>query len=90
MEKEGISKRDLKLIMKKFGKNLYKLEGNYFEYNIKTGCVLLAKRHFMTTPTEMLLAKCAYCQAIKHETTECPDTWCPLYKYMFEKKRYIR
>ena len=89
MKQEGVSKENLKVIMKKFGSR-DESEDNHFEYNTKVGCVLIANRYFLTTPTEMLLAKCAYCQAMEHDTRECYDICCPLYDYMCEKKRYIK
>lgn len=89
MKKEGISKESLKVMMKKF-KNHGAWEIDHFEYNTKIGCVLAAQRKFLKTPTEMLLAKCAYCQSIEHATTKCHDICCPLHDYMCKQKRYTR
>jgi len=91
MKKEGVSKKNLKLAMKIRAKKYGEIPADdHFEYNLLVGCVLLAQRRFLTTPTEMLLAKCAYCQSIEHGTTKCHDKHCPLYDYMSEKKRYLK
>jgi hypothetical protein len=81
-----MKKDNLKKQMEKLRK-WDQLDGGNFLYNFMSGYVLFARGKYKTAQ-ETLLAKCFYCQALEHdgEAGDCPNTDCPLLRFMCEKK----
>jgi len=78
-----LSLKELKEMLREFDKSDYA----HFLYNFMSGYVLFSRGKYKTD-RERLLAKCFYCQALEHdgEAGDCPDTNCPLFSFMCEKK----
>jgi len=89
MDKENLEKMDLYDLIEE-SRECAEAGFVNFGHNSSEGGVLYLRGGFRTAQ-ETLLAKCFYCQALKHhgELGECPDIECPLYRFMREK-RYRR
>lgn len=86
MKKRNLEERSMEEILQKL-KKFEESDAGHFLYNFMSGSVLYSRGKYRSAQ-EILLAKCFYCQALEHdgEAGDCPNTDCPLFRSMCQKK----